>query len=236
MSGPDAATAGKIPVQVRETRQEDFPGIIRICQQVYRGMPPWREEQLASQRAVFPEGQLVAVDSGGEILGSAASLIILWDDYEAQGAWRGFTAQGTFANHDPVHGRTLYGAEIMTLPSVQGRGVGTALYRARQALAERLGLLRIRAGARLRGYSACADRMSAVDYVLAVLRGELRDPTLSFQLARGFHVIDVVPGYLRHDPESLGYAATIQWINRAVAKPTDYGTAHPAFQPFAPKP
>lgn len=237
MNAPDPATAGKIPVRVRETRQEDFAGIIRMCEQVYRGMPPWREDQLASQRAVFPEGQLVAVDTdGGAILGFAASLIILWDDYAAQGAWRGFTAQGTFANHDPVQGRTLYGAEIMTLPSVQGRGVGSALYGARQALAERLGLLRIRAGARLRGYSAWADRLSPIDYVLAVLRGELRDPTLSFQLARGFHVIDVVPGYLRHDPESLGYAATIQWINRAVAKPSDFGTAHPALEPFAPKP
>jgi len=46
-----------------------------------------------------------------------------------------------------------------------------------------------------------------------VERGELRDPTLSFQLARGFTVIGVVSGYLRFDPESLGWAAVIEWRN-----------------------
>jgi hypothetical protein len=81
---------------------------------------------------------------------------------------------------------------------------------------ERLGLRRIRAGARLRGYHAHADRLTAEEYVARVVRGEIHDPTLSFQLKRGFKVIAVVSGYLRHDPESLGHAAVIEWINPAV--------------------
>lgn len=226
-----------VPVIVRETRPADFVSIIRLCERVYTDSTPWAMEQLASHHAVFPDGQFVAVDpSSGDVVGMAASLIILWDDYEPQGAWRGFTAGGTFANHDPVRGRTLYGAEIMVSPDVQGRGVGSALYTARRTLAERLGLLRIRAGARLRGFGAHAHTMTPLDYALAVIRGALFDPTLSFQLRRGFHVIDVVEGYLRHDPESLGAAATIQWLNPEIATPADYGVADPHLAPFVPRP
>lgn len=222
---------------VRETRPEDFDSIIEMCRSVYASTHPWKHEQLMSHHTHFPEGQFVALDAvTGEMLGMAASLIILWDDYEAQGEWRGFTEHGTFANHDPQKGRTLYGAEVMALPKAQGRGVGTALYKARRELAERLGLLRIRAGSRLRGYGTYADELTPEQYVLRVVRNELFDPTLSFQLRRGFHVIDVVRGYLRHDTESRGHAATIQWLNPAVAKPEDYGTAIPAFRPYAPQP
>ena len=100
--------------------------------------------------------------------------------------------------------------------------MGSKIYKARRELVERLGLLRIRAGARLRGYHRYAHRMSAEEYVIKVVNGELRGPTLSFQLKHGFHVLAVVSGYLRHDPESLGYAAVIEWINEAIAKPQDY--------------
>lgn len=227
----------KRPVIVRNTTPADFAGIVEMCRSVYTRAHPWTIEQLASHHRVFPEGQFVAVDPhDGTLLGMAASLIIWWDDYEPQETWRGFTNHGMFTNHDPVHGRTLYGAEVMARPTEQGRGVGTALYQARRELAERLKLLRIRAGARLRGYGTYATELTPVEYVLKVVRGELFDPTLSFQLRRGFHVIDVVSGYLHHDDESLGYAATIQWLNPAVAKPEDYGTANPIFAPYAPRP
>jgi GNAT superfamily N-acetyltransferase len=223
-------------VSVRETQPDDFDAIVALSRAVYAKSRPWSVEQLSSQYRVFPEGQFVAVDDHNRVVGMAASLIVLWDDYEPHGAWRDFTAAGFFVNHDPQRGRTLYGAEVMVAPQLQGTGVGTALYRARRDLVERRGLLRIRAGARLRGYGAVADTMSAVDYVVSVIRGERRDPTLTFQLRRGFHVIDVVQGYLRHDPESRGHAATIQWLNEAIATPNDYGTSHPALAPFAPSP
>lgn len=118
-----------------------------------------------------------------------------------------------FTNHDPVNGRTLYGAEVMVLPNRRRLGIGKALYAARRALVEQLGLLRIRAGARLRGYYRYADRMSAGEYAAAVVRSEVDDPTLTFQLKQGFTVLAVISGYLRHDPESLGWAAIIEWLN-----------------------
>src|SRR5690606_12538686 len=139
--------------------------IIALTRKVYPDLPPYRERDLASQHAAFPEGQLVAVDrTTGGVVGMAASLIICWDDYDITDSWRDFTAGGTFTNHDPERGRTLYGAEVMVDPDLQGCGIGKKLYEARFALCRRLGLLRIRAGARLRGYSAYAEVMTPEQY------------------------------------------------------------------------
>lgn len=218
-------------VVVQVTRREDFPGVIQLCRAVYPGSPPWNEAQLTSHHQVFPEGQLVArAPANGAVVGMAASLVVLWDDYDFTTPWRDFTAHGMFTNHDPARGRTLYGAEIMVHPDWQGRGVGSALYRAREALVRRLGLLRIRAGARLRGYGAVADSLSPEEYVERVVRGDLTDPTLTFQLRRGFRVLGVVRGYLRHDPESLGHAAVIEWLNPEVATPADQAAGDPRYR------
>lgn len=195
-------------------RPSDIPQIRTLSEQTYGEGSGWAASQLESHLEVFPGGQLVAArptDTGDRVLGMAASLIVLWDDYELTDSWRDFTAAGMFTNHDPARGRTLYGAEVMTDPTERGRGIGSALYLARQRLVERLGLRRIRAGSRLRGYHRVAATMTAAEYVDDVVAGLRRDPTLSFQLRRGFSVIGVVGGYLRKDPESLGYAAVIDW-------------------------
>lgn len=212
-------------IDVRKTLESDFDGVIELCRRVYPTSMPWTRAQLASHLRVFPEGQFVAVE-GDRIVGMAASLIVLWDDYDSHMTWRDFTAGGSFTNHDPVRGRTLYGAEVMVDPERQGSGIGSLIYEARRALVVRLGLRRIRAGARLRGYHEVAERMTPEAYVDAVERGELVDPTLSFQLHRGFRVIAVVSGYLKGDPESLGYAAVIEWINPAAA-PVEIGPPAP---------
>lgn len=220
------------PGLVRRTQPGDFPGIIALCLATYPESPPWTEAQLASHLRVFPEGQLVAVaPDNGVVIGMAASLIVLWDEYTIATNWRELTAAGTFVNHDPSRGRTLYGAEIMVHPAWQGRGIGKQFYAAREALARRLGLLRIRAGARLRGYREFAHSLSVEEYVIRVVRGECTDPTLTFQLRRGFRVLGVAAGYLAHDPESLGYAAVIEWLNPDVARPEDYAAGDSRFRP-----
>ncbi len=199
---------------VREMRREDFAAVVHLCRRVYTTSIPWTEEQLESHLRVFPEGQLVAADAtSGTLLGLASSLIVHWDDYAFDAEWREWTAGGYFTNHDPKAGRTLYGAEVMVDPEVQRRGIGRRLYAARRHLVRRLGLRRIRAGSRLRGYGRHAARMDPEEYVARVVGGELKDPTLSFQLREGFEVLAVVGGYLRNDAESLGYAAIIEWLN-----------------------
>ncbi len=210
----DAKRTRRRRVRVRNTSPADLEAIVELSSHVYPASPSWSVTQLESHIAIFPEGQFVALHPDTDaVIGMAASLIVAWEEYDLEDTWRDFTDGGWFTNHDPANGRTLYGAEVMVDPRVQRRGVGTALYSAREALVLEKGLLRIRAGARLAGYHKVAERMSAREYVFAVERGELRDPTLSFQLARGFTVIGVVSGYLRFDPESLGWAAVIEWRN-----------------------
>jgi len=221
-------------IAIRNTRPDDFAGIAELTRRVYPDTPTWSKEQLASHLAVFPEGQFVAIEAvSARVVGMAASLVVRWDEYEMDASWRDFTDHGMFTNHDPVRGRSLYAAEVMADPALRGRGIGSRLYEARRSLVETAGLLRIRAGARLRGYHTHAGRMDAVEYATRVVRGEISDPTLSFQLRRGFRVLAVVEGYLRHDPESLGYAAVIEWINERVARPEDWAGQPQRFAPGA---
>ncbi|HEX9728752.1 MAG TPA: GNAT family N-acetyltransferase [Gemmatimonadales bacterium] len=218
------------PVIIRPTEVRDFPGITALCRAVYPTSQPWAPDQLGSHLQVFPQGQLVAVTGAEEqVVGMAASLIIMWDDYEELHAWRDFTDRGYFRNHDPA-GRTLYGAEVMVHPAMQRRRIGKRLYEARRDIARTHRLARIRAGARLRGYHKYAGRLTPHEYVLGILNGRIKGPTLSFQLREGFEVFDVVGNYITNDPESLGYAALIEWLNRAVATPADVALRDPKWR------
>ncbi len=226
-----SAPASRSAVIVRNTRPEDFEQIIEMTRAVYNGTPSWRVDQLASHLEMFPEGQFVAVEEHTDrVVGMAASLIVIWDDYEMKANWHDFTDHGTFRNHD-TKGRTLYGAEVMVHPDEQGRGIGKKLYAARRALVRKLGLLRVRAGARICDYHLHADRLTPEQYVLQVEAGMLNDSTLSFQLKQGFVPLAVAPDYLRHDPESLGNAAVIEWLNPEVATEQDYAVRHTSFAP-----
>ncbi len=198
-------------MDVRPTREEDLPRIVRISRAVYRLEATWREEELRSHLEIFPRGQLVAVDPSGRVVGMAASLVPPLDDFSPDADWWTLTGKGHFTTHDPERGTVLYGAGVLVDPEVQGEGVGTALYRARERLLEELGLSRIVAGARISGYARHAEQLTAHEYVERVVRKELSDPTLSFQLAQGFQVLRVVAQYLPEDRESLGYAAVVEW-------------------------
>jgi GNAT superfamily N-acetyltransferase len=207
-------------VEVRRTEARDFPQIAELCRCVYPNEEPWTAEQLDSHLRVFPDGQFVVIDRQTDrVVGMCASLIVRWDHYDTFDDWEDFTACGMFTNHDPEHGRTLYGAEAIVDPTLQGHGIGGKLYEARRELVERLGLPRIRGGARLRSYHRYARQISAGDYVVQVVHGQIDDQTLSFQLHEGFHVLAVVPHYLSNDPETLGYAAVIEWMNPRLVEP-----------------
>src|SRR5262245_37246044 len=207
-------------IHVRNTEPRDFAQIGELCQCVYPNEQPWLPEQLASHLRVFPEGQFVALEREKDrVVGMSAGFLVCWERYDDFDSWEDFTADGMFTNHDPVHGRTMYGAEVIVDPTLQGHGIGGKLDAARRLLIERLGLPRIRGGARLRSYHRYARGMSAAEYVVEVVHGEIDDQTLSFQLHEGFHVLAVVPHYLSEDPETLGYAALIEWLNPKLLEP-----------------
>ncbi len=210
-------------LELLNPRPEHFKSIKDLCLRVYPFHKPWNEKQLESHRSYFPDGQLIVYDHNEEkVVGVAFSLIIPWDDYSPQDNWKDFTSGGFFHNHNPKKGKTLYGAEVMVDPEYRGRGIGKMLYQGRRDICDKYGLTRIRAGARLRNLHKFEDKMSAEEYARKVASEELADPTLSFQLNQGFVVIDTAKNYLMDDPESLGYAAVIEWLNPKLAKERDY--------------
>ena len=71
---------------------------------------------------------------------------------------------------------------------------------------------------RIPGYLQYKDTMSAEDYVDRVQEGfagdpdGFFDPVLTTQLAAGFTIERLVPGYI-HDPSSLNYGVHMVWRN-----------------------
>ncbi len=201
-------------VIIRNIISEDIPDIIELQKQSFPLMAKdgliWDEYLLKSHIKIFPEGQFCA-ELDGKIIASSSSLVIsLTPDYKDH-TWKEVTAYGMFTNHN-LKGDSLYGADISTHPDSRGLGIATLLYDARKDLAVKLNLRRIIAGGRLFNYCEYAKKMSAQEYAEKVVKGELKDLVLSFQLNNGFRFIKVLPNYMK-DSHSLNNASFIEWIN-----------------------
>jgi GNAT superfamily N-acetyltransferase len=200
---------------VRNTISEDISKIVDLQKESFPYLARygniWRPEELESHIRIFPQGQFVAVEPDGTVVGSASSLIVAPNPKYAEHTWIEITANGMFTNHNP-NGDSLYGADISTHPKFRHEGIGKMLYDARKELTIRLNLPRMIGGGRLFNYCEYADKMSALEYAQRVIKGELRDPVLSFELDNGFKFIKILPNYL-NDIRSLNYASFIEWLN-----------------------
>jgi predicted amidohydrolase/ribosomal protein S18 acetylase RimI-like enzyme len=198
-------------ITLRQMTSADIPAVVELQSRVYPEKLAWSAEELLQHLEIFPEGQLVAENAEGRIVGSASSLIIDWDDYAESAQWPVITGRGTFSTHNSL-GKTLYGADVCVDPAARRSHIGTLFYEARKKMVRERGLKRLLTGGRIPGYSKVAKQMTAQEYVAEVVRGKRTDPTLSFQLANGMVVLDVVPAYLE-DPESAGFATLLEWLN-----------------------
>ena len=139
------------------------------------------------------------------------TLIVSLDPEYKEHTWIDITANGMFTNHS-YDGDSLYGADISSHPKYRHEGIGSMLYNARKELVIKMNVRRMIAGGRLFNYCEYADKMSALEYAEKVIRRELRDPVLSFELDNGFNFIKILPDYL-DDVRSLNYASFIEWLN-----------------------
>ena len=205
-------TANKMSgVVVRRMTKEDVSAVADMQRKVYADEMAWSAEELSHHIDIFPEGQLVAVDAKAQIMGSASSLTIDWDDYAESARWSDITGQGTFNTHNPM-GKTLYGADLCVDPDARRLHIGSLFYETRKQLVREHGLKRLLTGGRIPGYARVSKDMTPQEYVAEVVAGKRKDPTLSFQLANGLVVLDVVPEYLE-DTESRGFATLLEWLN-----------------------
>ena len=198
-------------IVVREARPEDHEAIVDLQRRCFPGMKTWTPGQLGSHHERFPEGQLV-VEVDGEIVGSSSSIIVDLDEHDDEHTFDQVTGDGRGTTHDP-EGLDLYGIEVMVDPEYRGMKIGERLYAARQELCERRNLKRIVIAGRMPGYAPHAKDMTPKEYVQAVMRHDLRDPVLGFQISRGFVPVRIMEDYLPGDKESHGHAALMEWRN-----------------------
>jgi predicted amidohydrolase/mannitol/fructose-specific phosphotransferase system IIA component (Ntr-type)/GNAT superfamily N-acetyltransferase len=196
--------------RVRTLRPEDWPSIDALQKRCFPGMEVTTKEQFLSQLDHFPAGQL-GVEHQGQLVATASSLILDFELYKAWSDWEEIADGGFIRNHREG-GTTLYGIELMVDPDLRGKGLARRLYDARKALARERNLMRIVVAGRMPGFAALAGSMSPRQYVEKVLSGELSDPVLSVQLANGFVLKRIIPGYIA-DPQSGGFAAFLEWTN-----------------------
>lgn len=198
-----------------------------------RGCNP--PEVLLQQIERFPQGQFVAVTYDGDeerVVGAATLMLTSRPPTARPLKWIEAIGTPGLANHDP-DGRWLYGVEMAVHPDHQGRGVGSALYRARLALIERLGLKGMYAGGMLKGYHRHAGDMTPREYAERVIGGELDDPTVTMQLNRGFKAYGIIEDYER-DPKAGNCAVLIVWERGASKRPRRGSFAVEGDRPGAP--
>lgn len=122
-------------VIIRNTQYDDIPKIVNLQKESFPYLARygniWQPEELESHLRLFPQGQFVAVEPDGTIVGSASTLVVSLNPEYADHTWKGITANGTFTNHDSK-GDSLYGADISTHPKYRHEGIGTMLYGARK--------------------------------------------------------------------------------------------------------
>jgi predicted amidohydrolase/ribosomal protein S18 acetylase RimI-like enzyme len=198
-------------ITVRNLRPEDFDELLRLQQRCFPGMATWEAEQIHSQLRIFPEGQF-CVEYDGQIVASASSLIVDFEQHEEWHNWKAISDSGYIRNHDPV-GDTLYGIEIMVDPDFRGLKLARRLYDARKQLARNRNIRRTIIAGRIPGYGAHAAEMPASEYADHVVAKKLFDPVLTVQISNGFALRGLIPDYFPSDADSKGYATFLEWIN-----------------------
>ncbi|MEZ4585365.1 MAG: GNAT family N-acetyltransferase [Gemmatimonadales bacterium] len=166
----------------------------------------FKAEHYRHHLTLFPEGQLVVTD-GSRVVAATSTIRRDFDFDAPDHSFAEIIAGGWLDSHRPK-GAWLYGVDVSVHPDWRRRGLGRALYAARQELVWRLGLRGQLAAGMLRGYGALQDRITAREYLDQVRLGGIFDPTVSMQLRVGFEIVELLPDHL-HDPVCAGYAALI---------------------------
>lgn len=167
-------------------------------------------EDVVESSRIFPEGFFVILD-GDRVVGQGAGIFLNFDFERPQHNILSITGIHQCGNHSP-DGDWYYGTDIAVHPDYRRRGIGSMLYSLRKELVRKHQKRGMLGGGHMPGFADYKHRMSAADYIDGVVRGEIYDPTLSFQLHNGFRVVCPLANYLK-DEATDSWSALIRWDN-----------------------
>ncbi|WP_033541392.1 GNAT family N-acetyltransferase [Planococcus sp. CAU13] len=203
-----------IKAVVRNYRKEDFEGMIDIQRECFPPPFPeellWNEQQLSNHLEYYPEGAL-CVEIDGELVGSLTGLLVNFDYGDLEHTWEEVTDRGYITTHEP-DGNSFYIVDIGVKPAFHKMELGKLL---QQAAFERVvedRLERVIGGGRMPGFARYSDEMTAEQYAEKVVKGELKDPVITFLLRSGRTPVAVVADYLE-DEDSGNNALLMEWKN-----------------------
>lgn len=206
---------------IRNYEEKDFSGLIDIQKESFPPPFPadlwWSIEQLKNHITLFPEGAL-CVEVDGELAGSMTGLLVDFDPNHPEHTWEEITDNGYMRNHNP-NGNTLYVVDICVRPSYRTFGLGKWLMFAMYDVVIHKGLVRLLGGGRMPGYCKKANEMTPQQYLDSVVKGDLKDPVITFLLRCGRMPVQVVANYLE-DEESCNYGTLMEWKNPFYHFPT----------------
>jgi len=172
----------------------------------------YNAQELRQLAVEFPEGTFIGFDGPTRKypvscgLGVRVHFDLAHSQHNAKAI---FEDSATGSGHHP-DGPWYYGTDIVVRPSYRRRGIGNELYELRKGVCRQLNLRGIVAGGAIPGFADHKHAMSADDYVAAVVRGDLYDPTLTFQLENGFEAPAALANYIP-DPRTDGWWSLIIW-------------------------
>jgi len=198
--------SGLVVMQTRREFADQLEELQRTCFPTLDDAERFKAAHYRHHVDLFEDGQFVVLD-GDRVVGATTTLRLAFDFDHISHSFAEIIQGGWLGSHQP-DGTWLYGADMGVSPEYRGRGLGTALYAARQEAVWRLGLHGQVTAGMIRDYGAVKDRISAQEYYQRVVDGRTRDSTLSMQLAIGFAPRALLENYL-HDPASDNYSVLL---------------------------
>lgn len=195
---------------IRPVHARDLEQLQRECFPTLSENELMTEAHFLNHCELFPQGNFVAIVDG-RIVGLGSGFLIDFDFDDAQHTFQDIIDEGYYTHHDD-DGDWYYGGDISVHPDFRRRGIGSKLYEARKNIVRTLNRKGIVAGGLIPDYADYKDDLSPRVYVDKVVRGELFDSTLTFQLRRGFEMRGLIKDYIE-DEASDNWATLIVWEN-----------------------
>jgi len=207
-------------IELTFLKVEDYKDLKEAMIEAYSNMPNshWKEHHIKSLISRFKEGQVV-IKVNQQFAGCALSIIVDYDTFDNKHTYKEITGDYSFNTHSQ-EGDMLYGIDIFIRPKFRGLRLGRRLYDYRKELCERLNLKGIAFGGRIPNYHKFSETISPKAYIEKVMKKEIHDPVLDFQMSNDFHPTKILKGYLEGDKESNEYAVLLEWDNIYYEKPS----------------